>query len=82
MEKKTMTNWMIFWIVVGILSLAAIVSYTLIKLRELNFKCKHEWKTVKEIRITEDGTDNTACVGYRYIQQCANCGEVRHKDCY
>ncbi len=44
MEKKTMTNWMIFWIVVGILSLAAIVSYTLIKLRELNFKCKHEWK--------------------------------------
>lgn len=78
MEKKTMTNWMIFWIVVGILSLAAIVSYTLIKLRELNFKCKHEWKTVKEIDLVNDDSEK---IGKRYIQQCVHCGDVRHIDC-
>ena len=82
MEKKTMTTATIFWIIVGIISLVAIICATVIKLSRLSRECKQEWKTVKEIKVTEDGTDHTACVGYRYIQQCANCGEVRHKDCY
>jgi hypothetical protein len=82
MEKKIMTTATIFWIIVGIISLVAIICATIIKLARLGRECKHEWKTVKEIRVTEDGTDDTACVGYRYIQQCTHCGEVRHKDCY
>lgn len=76
-----MTTATIFWIIVGIISLVAIICATIIKLTRLSRECKHEWKTVKEIRITEDGTDDTVCIGYRYIQQCANCGEVRNKDC-
>lgn len=82
MEKKTMTTATIFWIIVGIIGLVAIICATIVQLTRLSRECKHEWKTVKEIKVTEDGTDDTACIGYRYIQQCANCGEVRHKDCY
>lgn len=77
-----MTTATIFWIIVGIISLVAIICATVIKLSRLSRECKHEWKTVKEIKVTEDGTDDTVCVGYRYIQQCVHCGEVRHKDCY
>ena len=73
-----MNNWMIFWIVVGILSIAAIVSYTIIRLRELNFKCKHEWKTAREIDLVNNDGEN---IGKRYIQQCVHCGEVRNVDC-
>ena len=73
-----MTNWMIFWIVVGILSIAAIVSYTLIRLREMGLQCKHEWKTVREISLTND---DGVKIGERYIQQCVHCGEVRNIDC-
>ena len=69
---------MIFWIVVGILSLAAIISYTLIKLRMAAFVCKHEWKTVKEIDLVDENDDK---IGKRYIQQCVHCGELRKVDC-
>lgn len=77
-----MTSTTLFLIVFGIIVLAAIICVTVIELKKMSLLCKHEWKTVKEIKVTEDGTDNTACIGYRYIQQCTHCGEVRHRDCY
>ena len=76
-----MTTATIFWIIVGIISLVAIICATIIKLKKLSRECKHEWKTVKEISLTEDGSDNTAEIGKRYIQQCIHCGDVRNKDC-
>jgi hypothetical protein len=78
MEKKTMTTATIFWIIVGIISLVAIICATIIKLARLGRECKHEWKTVKEIDLVNDDDEK---IGKRYIQQCVHCGYVRHIDC-
>ncbi len=78
MEKKTMTTATIFWIIVGIISLVAIICATIIKLTRLSRECKHEWKTVKEIDLVNDDDEK---IGKRYIQQCVHCGDVRHIDC-
>lgn len=73
-----MTTATIFWIIVGIISLVAIICATIIKLARLGRECKHEWKTVKEIDLVNDDDEK---IGKRYIQQCTNCGDVRHIDC-
>lgn len=73
-----MTTATIFWIIVGIISLVAIICATIIKLARLGKECKHEWKTVKEIDLVNDDDEK---IGKRYIQQCVHCGDVRHIDC-
>ena len=73
-----MTTATIFWIIVGIISLVAIICATIIKLTRLSRECKHEWKTVKEIDLVNDDDEK---IGKRYIQQCVHCGDVRHIDC-
>lgn len=73
-----MTTATIFWIIVGIISLVAIICATIIKLARLGRECKHEWKTVKEIDLVNDDDEK---IGKRYIQQCVHCGDVRHIDC-
>lgn len=73
-----MTTATIFWIIVGIISLVAIICATVIKLSKLSRECKHEWKTVKEIDLVDGNNDK---IGKRYIQQCVHCGDVRHVDC-
>ena len=73
-----MTTATIFWIIVGIISLVAIICATIIKLARLGRECKHEWKTVKEIDLVNDANEK---IGKRYIQQCVHCGDVRHIDC-
>lgn len=73
-----MTTATIFWIIVGIISLVAIICATIIKLARLGRECKHEWKTVKEIDLVNDDDEK---IGKRYIQQCVYCGDVRHIDC-
>lgn len=73
-----MTTATIFWIIVGIISLVAIICATIVQLTKLSRECKHEWKTVKEINLVDN--DNTI-IGKRYIQQCVHCGDVRHIDC-
>lgn len=73
-----MTTATIFWIIVGIISLVAIICATVIKLSKLSRECKHEWKTVKEIDLVDGNNDK---IGKRYIQQCVHCGDVRHIDC-
>ena len=73
-----MTTATIFWIIVGIISLVAIICATIIKLARLGRECKHEWKTVKEIDLVNDDNEK---IGKRYIQQCVHCGDVRHIDC-
>lgn len=73
-----MTTATIFWIIVGIIALVAIICATIIKLAKLGRECKHEWKTVKEIDLVDGNNDK---IGKRYIQQCVHCGDVRHIDC-
>ena len=69
----------VFWLVLGIIgvTVTAIVCVTLVTIKKLSLRCKHQWKTVKEIDLVAQG----AIIGYRYIQQCVHCGAIQHVDC-
>ena len=73
-----MSTAAIFCIIMGFLGFTGIVCGTAIALKKISKKCKHEWKTVKEINLTHNGVQ----IGYRYIQQCTHCGAVQNVDCY
>ena len=67
----------VFWIMLGIAGVTGIVCCTMVTLKKLSFRCKHQWKTVKEINLVAHGST----IGYRYIQQCVHCGAIQHVDC-
>lgn len=68
----------LFCIVVGIVGVTSIVCVTIVTLKKISLRCKHQWNTVKEIEIANgDGT----VIGYRYVQQCVHCGALQYIDC-
>ncbi|MFT8720606.1 hypothetical protein [Acetobacter sp.] len=54
---------------------ATILSTTALILFGWSRKCRHEWETIKERRMMEDGYDYP--VGTKYIQRCTKCGTMK-----
>ncbi len=68
----------ILFIALGLCGLAAIVGAIIIKIKKMSAQCRHEWKTVKDYTITNNGR----VIGHQYIQQCVHCGTVQDVKCY
>lgn len=55
-----------------------IVCVTLIVITFIKHSCKHEWETIRVIRVYEDG-DNSMPIFNRYVLQCKKCGTIKKK---
>ena len=53
-----------------------IVCVTLIIITAIKHGCKHEWETIRVIRVYEDG-DNSMPIFNRYVLQCKKCGKIK-----
>jgi hypothetical protein len=55
-----------------------IVCVTLIVITAIKHSCKHEWETIRVIRVFEDG-DYSLPLFHRYVLQCKKCGKIKKK---